>query len=251
MPQAKAVITDYIGTLTSARRYTIEASTEKLYGALADVGFKTEKTRFLKAYAEAHEKYRFIRYSELREVTNAIWVSEALRSIGFDVTAENSGVKAALNVFFEDFVESLELRPYAEKLLKKAAATCKLGLISNFTYAPVVHASLRKLGISDYFNTIVVSEANGWRKPHQKIFKQALLNLQTKPEDSVYIGDSPKEDIKGAVEAGMKAIFVVSQFYSLSDLIASGEKPDLAVKDLQEICKNFSKIVKCRHELNV
>ena len=48
-------------------------------------------------------------------------------------------MRMALNVFFQDYVDSLELRPYAEKLLKKASETFKLGLISNFTYAPVVY----------------------------------------------------------------------------------------------------------------
>jgi hypothetical protein len=110
----------------------MEASLAKLHKALVKEGFQTEKSQFLVAYGKAHEKYRLIRYGEFREVTNAVWVSETLRGLGFEVTVEDPRMKAALDVFFQDYIDSLELRPCAEKLLKKATEKCKLGLISNF-----------------------------------------------------------------------------------------------------------------------
>jgi HAD superfamily hydrolase (TIGR01509 family) len=242
LPEIKAVITDYIGTLANARSYTMEASLEKLHGTLVKAGFPVEKENFLVAYGKAHEKYRIIRYCELREVTNAVWVSEALCSLGFDARVEDSRMNMALNVFFEDYIDSLELRPCAEKLLKKARETCKLGLISNFTYAPVVHKSLRRLGISGYFDVIVVSGDSGWRKPHRHIFEDALKRLGVKGEEAIFIGDCPLEDIKGAIDAGLKAVFVHSQFYDISDLKSSGQKPDFVATDLEQICRNFEQI---------
>lgn len=243
MPQVKAVITDYIGTLTNARSYNLDASMNKLHAALTDVGFKTGKQKFLDAYAKAHEKYRLIRYGELREVTNAIWLSEALSSLGLKVDVEDHRMKEALNVFFQDYIDTLELRPCAKELLTKIAETCKLGLISNFTYAPVVYCSLRKLGISNFFNVIVVSGENGRRKPHQKIFQDTLQRLQVNADETVYIGDSPPEDIKGAKAAGLKTIFVSSQFYSLTELQKSGQNPDFIMADLEEILQNLPKIL--------
>jgi len=243
MPQIRAVITDYIGTLASVRSYNLEASMNTLRDALLDVGFQTEKQQFLDAYKKAHEKYRAVRYGDLREVTNAVWVSETLSSLGHKVHVEDPRMKEALNIFFQDFVDSLELRPYATALLEKIAETCKLGLVSNFTYAPVVYSSLRKLGISDFFNAIVVSEENGWRKPHQKIFQDTLQQLHVKAEEAVFIGDSPMEDIKGALQAGLKTIFVSSQFYTLNDLQSSGQNPHLTVDSLEQIYQNLKKIV--------
>ena len=218
----------------------------KLHRALVEAGFETEKEEFLRAYAVAHEKYRIIRYGELREVTNAIWVSETLRSLGFEINAENPKMTAALDSFFQDYIDSLELRPCAEKFLKRTAETCKLGLISNFTYAPVVHKSLRRLGISKYFEATVVSGDNWWRKPHKKIFADTLQQLRVEAEEAVFIGDSPLEDIKGAANAGMKTVFVKSQFYGTNDLEASGQKPDVVAADLREIYSNFSKITACK-----
>jgi putative hydrolase of the HAD superfamily len=244
MACAKAVIMDYIGTLVNARYYSIDASREKLHKALTEAGFETGMAEFLEAYTQAHEKYRVVRYEKLREVTNAVWVCEALNSLGCTVNPEDSRIKVALNVFFQNYLESLELRPYAKKLLRRIKEHSKLGLVSNFTYAPVIYASLRKLGINQFFNTVLVSDENGWRKPHKRIFQDALRKLQVKAEEAVFIGDSPLEDIKGAQAAGMKTIFVPSQFYTLKDLYESRQKPDFAARGLDEIYRNFSKIIK-------
>jgi len=56
----------------------------------------------------------------------------------------------------------------------------KLGIISNFTYAPVIYAGVRKVGINNFFNIILVSDAVGWRKPHAKIFEEALKRLDVR-----------------------------------------------------------------------
>jgi HAD superfamily hydrolase (TIGR01549 family) len=242
MACTKAVIFDYVGTLVNCKNYSMEASREKLYKALVNEGFDVAEDRFLEAYTVAHEKYRKVRYEQLREVTNAVWVAEALCNLGFKVTADDSRVKAALNVFFQNFIDTLELRAGAEKLLKQAQARCKIGLISNFTHAPVIYSSLCQLRINQYFNAVVVSEENGWRKPSSIIFKDALDRLRVSAGQAVYIGDSPIEDIKGAKEAGLKTVFVPSQFNTLKDLSDSPQKPDFIVKDLPELAKTLLKL---------
>ena len=243
MTCTKAVIFDYVGTLVNCKSYTMDASREKLYKALVNEGFDVAKDRFLEAYVVTHEKYRKVRYEQLREVTNAVWVAEALRNLGFRVSPDDSRVKAALNIFFQDFIDTLELRDGAKKLIKQAQVQCKVGLISNFTHAPVIYSSLRKLGMGTDFNAVVVSHENGWRKPSSHIFKDALSRLQVEANEAVYIGDSPVEDVKGAKEAGLKVIFVASQFYALKDLLDSQQKPDYTARDLKSISENFSEII--------
>jgi len=241
----KAVIFDYIGTLVNCKSYNMDASREKLYSAIADSGFSVEKTRFLSAYIKAHEKYRLIRIEQLREVTNAVWVAEALSDLGYNTNADDARLKAALNVFFKDYIDSLTLRPGAKQLLKRVYQTCKVGLVSNFTHSPVVYCSQRKLGISGFFHATVVSEANGYRKPSEKIFKEALNRLMVKADEAIYVGDSPIEDIKGAKDQGLKTIFVKSQFFKLSDLINSHQKPDFTAVDLVEVRRILDGILSC------
>ena len=238
----KAVIFDYVGTLVNCRGYSMDASKEKLFQMLTDEGFNCDRNRFMQEYSRAHEKYRKVRYGELREVTNAIWVAEALTNLGFDVNPTDARVKSALNVFFQDFIDTLTLREDAKKLLKRAQAQFKVGLITNFTYTPVIYKSLRKLGISEYFNATLVSEAVGWRKPSSQIFRDALEKLQVSADQAIYVGDSPTEDIKGASDMGMKTIFVPSQFNSVLDLNQSFQKPNYIASDLGFIIDRFAEI---------
>lgn len=242
MPSIKAVIFDFIGTLTSVRNYDLAVSKMKLYKAIVDAGFRVGHEKFSKAYSEAHEKYRIIRYQELIEVTNAVWISEALNSLGFKTSPDDSRIKAAVNTFFEDYVNSFKLRRYAKQTLRMLSKDYKLGLVSNFTYTPVIYAGLRKLGINQFFNAVLVSEAIGWRKPHVKIFEEALKRLNVKAEETVYVGDSPAEDIEGAKQLGMKTIFIPSQFYPLESLYKSMQKPDLVVRSLRELYKKFQSL---------
>jgi HAD superfamily hydrolase (TIGR01549 family) len=239
----RAVIFDYIGTLVNCKNYTMEASKLNLHRALVTEGFDVAEDSFLDAYDLAHEKYHKVRYEQLREVTNSVWVAEALGNLGFEVSTEDCHIKAALNIFFQDFIETLELREGTKKLLRETKAQGKVGLISNFTYAPVIYKSLIKMKISEFFNIVIVSEEVGWRKPSNRIFQIALNKLQIQACEAVYIGDSPNEDIKGANQAGLKTVFVPSQFNKLKDLMESKQKPDHIAKDLTTICQSLSQIL--------
>ena len=210
----------------------MEASKLRLHNALATEGFDVAEAKFLDAYNAAHEKYRKVRYEQLREVTNAVWVTEALNNLGFEVTVDDCRIKAALNVFFQDFIDTLELRKGAKRLIQQAKEQGKVGLISNFTHAPVIYKSLRKVGIDELFDVVVVSEEVGWRKPSAHIFQDALNRLQIQACEAVYIGDSPIEDIKGAKQSGLRTVFVPSQFNTLKDLFESKQEPDFIAKDL-------------------
>lgn len=243
MPLAKAIIFDFIGTLANVRGYSLEKSKLKLFKTIVEAGFNTDSEHFLEAYSRAHEKYRAIRYEKLVEVTNAIWISEALNYLGFKTTPKDTRIKAAVNAFFEDYLNSFELRPCVKNMLRELSLDYKLGLVSNFTYAPVIHSGLNKLGINQFFNAILVSEEAGWRKPHLKIFEMILGKLDVRAEETVYVGDSPLEDIQGAKDAGMRTIFVPSQFYSMEKLFESKQQPDFVVNDICELYRKFPKIL--------
>jgi putative hydrolase of the HAD superfamily len=243
LPPTKAVVFDFIGTLIDVTDYSMDESKMKLHKALVKVGFNTEPEDFNEAYSRAHEKYRAIRYQELTEVTNAVWISEALASLGFKTSPEDTRIKTAVNIFFKDFIESFKLRPYAKELLQKASEKHSVGLISNFTYAPVIYAGLRRLRINKFFNAVLVSEEVGWRKPHAKIFQEALRRLNATAQATLYVGDSPLEDIKGANALGMKTVFVPSQFYTLEFLHECKQKPHYMVPDLCELYHRFKEIL--------
>jgi HAD superfamily hydrolase (TIGR01509 family) len=244
LTEIKAFVFDFIGTLTAVKGYSLEASELKLHKALVKSGFNVRQKDFLEEYTRSTEKFRLVRYQELVEVTNSVWISHALHCLGFSTNPEDAKLKTAVNVFFANYLTSLELKPCAKQLLTGLQKHYKLGLISNFTYAPVIYAALRKLGLNKFFNTVLVSEDVGWRKPSTKIFQQALQKLGVNGEETVYVGDTPKEDIGGASSFGMKTVFLPSQFNTLESLNESQIKPDLIVRDLCEMSKILPEFIR-------
>ena len=76
-----------------------------------------------------------------------------------------------------------------------------------------------------------------------QIFEDTLKRLQVTAQEAVFIGDSPIEDIKGAKDAGLKTVFVPSQFNSLADLKESKQNPDHTVADLPVLSKELTQIL--------
>jgi len=238
----KAVIFDYIGTLVNCRGYSMADSEDNLYRSLKSQGLNIEKDSFLDAYNVAHKKYRVIRYEQYREVTNAVWVAEALCNLGFTISADDHRIKAGLDVFFQDFIDTLELREGAAELLAEVAKNYRLGLLSNFTYGPVIRKSLREIGIDRHFHAVIVSEEIGWRKPSPVIFQDMLQRLGVSASEAVFIGDSPLEDIKGALTMGIRSVFIPSQFNSVKDLKESKLTPHYIAKDLHLLSKELTQL---------
>lgn len=88
------------------------------------------------------------------------------------------------------------------------------GIVTN-AFQPMFlrDVELTTTGIMEFFeNTCRISAADvGYLKPHVRIFETALHQLQARPEEVVFIGDSLRADIAGAQAAGMKAIWRTSE----------------------------------------
>jgi putative hydrolase of the HAD superfamily len=64
---------------------------------------------------------------------------------------------------------------------------------------------LVRLGLSDAFSphSIFISEDMGVSKPNPKLFRLSCERLGVKPEETLYVGDNPQNDIDPAHEAGL------------------------------------------------
>lgn len=81
-----------------------------------------------------------------------------------------------------------------------------LGMITN-GYGQFQMGNIKALGIEPYFQTILISEWEGIKKPDPQIFLRALEQLNVSPKQSIYVGDHPENDIKAAELLGMKGIW--------------------------------------------
>jgi len=238
----EAVIFDFIGTLAEVQDHSIEEFVENTYESLVEDGFHLDRKRFMEVFFQTYQKYRLIRYQKLVEVSNSIWIAETLNQLGFAAEPGDAAVRKAVNISFQGYFQSLKARPCASRTLKRLSGDYALALVSNFTYAPVIYAGVRKLGFSLYFNSILVSDDVGWRKPHPKIFEEVLKRLDKNVDQAVFVGDNPIEDIQGAKGIGMKAIFIPSQFFTIEDAGKTPQPPDLIINSLCELLKVLPEI---------
>jgi putative hydrolase of the HAD superfamily len=59
------------------------------------------------------------------------------------------------------------------------------------------------LGLAPLVDAILISEAEGLRKPDARLFRRAADRLAAAPEQCLFVGDNPEVDILGAHAAGM------------------------------------------------
>lgn len=69
------------------------------------------------------------------------------------------------------------------------------------------NADVRRLGLADYFTFALCAEDIGIAKPDARLFQEALQRGGATADTAVHIGDHPGDDIAGAQQAGLRAIW--------------------------------------------
>ncbi len=83
-------------------------------------------------------------------------------------------------------------------------------LIGIVTNGPCVqqHRKLDVSGLRPLLDTVLVSSEEGVAKPETELFCRAAARLGLSPAQCTFVGDHPVNDIGGAVDSGMNAIFL-------------------------------------------
>lgn len=63
-------------------------------------------------------------------------------------------------------------------------------------------------GLSAWSDPVVISSEIGYRKPHPAFFQAACASLKLEPQQVVFVGDEPENDVSGAVRAGCRAYLI-------------------------------------------
>ncbi len=120
----------------------------------------------------------------------------------------------------------------AAALAELRARGVRVGLISNTIWPGDLHREdLAGLGLWQYIEYAVFSGDFGIWKPRPQVFLHVLDHLGVNAAHAVFVGDSPKEDIRGAQQVGMRAIWVRSPEFPLPPDI----HPDAIVEHSGEV----------------
>jgi len=105
---------------------------------------------------------------------------------------------------------SIVLEGAEEALTSLRNAGYRLGVVSNVIYWPgyLTRTVLDKAGLSGYFRVQVYADEVRCLKPHPRIFAVALNLLGAESRESAHVGDSPFEDLAGALASEMAGVLV-------------------------------------------
>lgn len=112
----------------------------------------------------------------------------------------------------------------------------KLGIISNLIGENEVPDWLEEDGLSQYFDSVILSSVCHLRKPCAEIYRIAAADLGVDIADCVSVADNVKRDLAGAIEAGVGANILFDSPEKKHPLTFTEEtRPDAVVKDFREI----------------
>ena len=111
--------------------------------------------------------------------------------------------------FVVGLVEHIKFLPGAAELLEEVADR-QLALVTN-GIGRVQRSRLDRLGLTEHFETVVISGELGIAKPDPAIFGHALDELgRPATEQVVMVGDNWSSDIQGALNAGVSSIWLAA-----------------------------------------
>ncbi|MBV5297869.1 MAG: HAD family hydrolase [Rhodoferax sp.] len=103
----------------------------------------------------------------------------------------------------------LQLYPGVQETIRQLHARYALAIVSD---AQTVYAlaELNTVGLSGFFDPIIVSGDFGYRKPDPRLFEAALRGMKLEPAEVLFVGNDLYRDIHGPQQLGIKTVFFKS-----------------------------------------
>ena len=135
------------------------------------------------------------------------------------------------------FADNLELIQGAERIVESLSSNgLKIGLVTSTRrqYLEIKMQPLKNAGVDTLFEAIITSDDTEKKKPAPDPLITCAQQLDIKPGDCVYVGDTTT-DIKAGKAAGMRTIAVLTGFDEYQAL--ETEKPDAIIENVQKLLK--------------
>lgn len=139
---------------------------------------------------------------------------------------------------------NLKLFPESLEVLNALQHRYPMAVLTNGP-ADIQRQELATLGISDFFAGVYIEGEMGLGKPHRKVFTQIEGDLQTGPSHMLMVGNSYAHDVRAALEAGWKAVWVrrpsdvppsaAGTVAKVEEKPEGSPEPDAIISDLRQL----------------
>lgn len=144
---------------------------------------------------------------------------------------------AALDAYLKAWEPNTWTDPEAAPLLEELKGKgYRLAVLSNTMWPRRFHESvLERDGVLHLFDYLLFTSETVAAKPHRSVFADVLYNLDTLPEETVFVGDRLFDDIHGAQEVGMKGVWIPHSNIPAAQSTDLGITPDATIQKLSEL----------------
>jgi putative hydrolase of the HAD superfamily len=195
--RTRAVLLDALGTLVH-----FEPPAPLLRAALREqLGIEVSAEAAARAIRDEIAYYR----AHLHEGRDAASLAD-LRRRSADAMRAALGTDADLT---DVLLASLRFHAYADAepaLMELRSRGLAIVVVSNWDHS--LHQRLTETGLAPLVDGAVASAELGHAKPERAIFEHALELAGAGPGEALHAGDSPREDVEGALAAGLRAVLV-------------------------------------------
>ena len=116
----------------------------------------------------------------------------------------------------------------------------RIALISNTTSPTDSPNTLEQGGLTQYFETMILSTVCGIRKPSPEIFWLATRAMNIEPARCAYVGDRISRDVVGSRQAGFSISIIIEPLGKPRlDEQNQTAKPDYVIHELSELLDIF------------
>ena len=203
-----------------------------LYEAGVQADFQKFSTVFVQAFQEATAKASLYRIEIPMEEIIAKVIGK------FGVRNPHQGfIHGAVEAYYQPEIQSWQLFPDTlDTLTTLEKSSYLLGLVSNARSECQVNSILKKFDLTRFFKLVLISASLRIRKPRADIFLKALNDLNLKPKETIFIGNSVDADVIGPRNVGIHTIHIRRRPPE-HDLIV---EPEATVTSLSEAAKTVN-----------
>lgn len=110
--------------------------------------------------------------------------------------------------YWRNYKAGSYVREDVREVVDDLSENYKMGVVSNFMITNGIEELLEMHDMKKYFDFVVTSVAEGWRKPHPAIYSKAMEIAHIESDKVLFVGDDFVNDFVTPKKIGMAAIYL-------------------------------------------
>jgi putative hydrolase of the HAD superfamily len=204
---AQHIFFDFFGTLVSYSPSRRDQGYDVSHRVLQEAGAPLGYDEFLDLWCEVSDEFE-LKFAPTQQEFSMIQLGDAFLQRALRRAPSSEVTTRFVEAYLSEWNKGVHYLPGLREFLVRLSHRYGLAVITNTSDSQIIHAHLRQMGVDDLFGAVVTSVEFGFRKPHPGIFRHAWDLVGTRPEGSIYVGDSFEADYCGSSAAGMQPFLI-------------------------------------------